>query len=194
MILQVHDELVFEVREQDQEAVAAVVKDVMENACEPTIKLSGSEYSSFLVFPPGLWETQIGECMRVRASTTCMCDRASTTSCHFTPHPIAPPLMPVLNHLPTHCVQCRWLSMWELARIGRLHTDQILRRKTPGRRTGERCFCKLQGAADVFCSSRGEFSTAERLSCGEFGEEIGKITCWFLLIYNIEIRNPSTGP
>jgi hypothetical protein len=79
MILQVHDELVFEVREQDQEAVAAVVKDVMEKACEPTIKLSGSEFSSFLVFPTGPWEAQIGECMRVRASTTCMGDRASTT-------------------------------------------------------------------------------------------------------------------
>ncbi len=56
MILQVHDELVFEVREQDQEAVAAVVKDVMENACEPAIQLSGSEYPSFLIFPPGPWK------------------------------------------------------------------------------------------------------------------------------------------
>lgn len=70
MILQVHDELVFEVREQDQEAVAAVVKDVMENACEPAIQLSGSEYPSFLIFPPGPWETHIGECMRVRACNT----------------------------------------------------------------------------------------------------------------------------
>jgi len=40
MILQVHDELVFEVREQDQDAVAAVVKRVMEHACDPTHKLS----------------------------------------------------------------------------------------------------------------------------------------------------------
>ena len=117
----------------------------------------------------------------------------SNTSCHFTPHPIAH-LTPVLNHLPTHFVQFRWLSMWDLARIGRLHTDQILRRKTPGKRTGKTCFCRLQSGADVFCSRRGEFSTAGRLSCGEFGEEIGQITCWFLLIYSIEIRNPSTGP
>ncbi len=51
MILQVHDELVFEVREQDQEAVAALVKEVMENACEPAIKLSGSEYSTLSHFP-----------------------------------------------------------------------------------------------------------------------------------------------
>ena len=42
-LLQVHDELVFEVREQDQDAVAAVVKRVMEHACEPTHKLSGSQ-------------------------------------------------------------------------------------------------------------------------------------------------------
>jgi DNA polymerase-1 len=40
MILQVHDELVFEVREADAEAVAAVVKRVMETACEPTHTLT----------------------------------------------------------------------------------------------------------------------------------------------------------
>jgi hypothetical protein len=42
MILQVHDELVFEVGVKDQEAVAALVKQVMENACEPAMKLSGA--------------------------------------------------------------------------------------------------------------------------------------------------------
>jgi len=36
MILQVHDELVFEVREADQDAVAKVIKEVMENACAHT--------------------------------------------------------------------------------------------------------------------------------------------------------------
>jgi hypothetical protein len=41
MIMQVHDELVFEVREKDAESVAAVVQRVMENACNPTLSLSG---------------------------------------------------------------------------------------------------------------------------------------------------------
>ena len=39
MLLQVHDELVFEVPEGQEEAAAAVIKQVMSNAAEPAIKL-----------------------------------------------------------------------------------------------------------------------------------------------------------
>ena len=40
MLLQVHDELVFEAREDEAERTAAVVKEVMEAACAPVLKLS----------------------------------------------------------------------------------------------------------------------------------------------------------
>ncbi len=40
MLLQVHDELVFEVAEEALEETVAVVRDVMENACKPTVDLS----------------------------------------------------------------------------------------------------------------------------------------------------------
>jgi DNA polymerase I len=40
MLLQVHDELVFEVPEADAEAAGAVIRRVMENAAEPALKLS----------------------------------------------------------------------------------------------------------------------------------------------------------
>ncbi|HEX9490710.1 MAG TPA: DNA polymerase I, partial [Stellaceae bacterium] len=40
MLLQVHDELVFEAREDEAEKTAAVVKEVMEAACAPVLKLS----------------------------------------------------------------------------------------------------------------------------------------------------------
>ena len=40
MLLQVHDELVFEVPEREVEATAALVKDVMENAPLPARALS----------------------------------------------------------------------------------------------------------------------------------------------------------
>ncbi|MEE4350647.1 MAG: DNA polymerase I [Pacificimonas sp.] len=39
MLLQVHDELVFEVAESDAEAIGAVVKRVMEEACAPVVEL-----------------------------------------------------------------------------------------------------------------------------------------------------------
>ncbi|PHS29081.1 MAG: DNA polymerase I [Robiginitomaculum sp.] len=40
MLLQVHDELVFEVREDQADALAALAGDIMENACAPTLELS----------------------------------------------------------------------------------------------------------------------------------------------------------
>jgi DNA polymerase-1 len=40
MLLQVHDELVFEVPEAEAEATAALVKDVMEGATAPVLTLS----------------------------------------------------------------------------------------------------------------------------------------------------------
>ncbi len=40
MLLQVHDELVFELPEGDVEAASAVIRDVMEGAAEPAVKLS----------------------------------------------------------------------------------------------------------------------------------------------------------
>jgi DNA polymerase-1 len=40
MLLQVHDELVFESPEEEAETTAAVVKEVMENACAPVVTLS----------------------------------------------------------------------------------------------------------------------------------------------------------
>jgi DNA polymerase-1 len=40
MLLQVHDELIFEVPDEQIEATIPVVRDVMENACEPSLKLS----------------------------------------------------------------------------------------------------------------------------------------------------------
>ena len=40
MLMQVHDELVFEVPEGDVEAASAVIRRVMENAAEPAVKLS----------------------------------------------------------------------------------------------------------------------------------------------------------
>ena len=39
MLLQVHDELVFEVPDGREEAAAAVIKQVMANAAEPAMKL-----------------------------------------------------------------------------------------------------------------------------------------------------------
>jgi DNA polymerase-1 len=40
MLLQVHDELVFELPEVDVEAASAVIRSVMENAAEPIVSLS----------------------------------------------------------------------------------------------------------------------------------------------------------
>lgn len=40
MLLQVHDELLFEVPDGEVEETAAIVKDVMENACAPVVELS----------------------------------------------------------------------------------------------------------------------------------------------------------
>src|SRR3546814_2802531 len=40
MLLQVHDELVFELPEGDIEAASGVIRQVMESAAEPAIKLS----------------------------------------------------------------------------------------------------------------------------------------------------------
>jgi DNA polymerase I len=40
MLMQVHDELVFEVREEDVERAGAVIRRVMEDAAEPAVKLS----------------------------------------------------------------------------------------------------------------------------------------------------------
>ena len=40
MLLQVHDELLFEVPEAELDATAEVVKEVMENACHPTLELT----------------------------------------------------------------------------------------------------------------------------------------------------------
>jgi DNA polymerase I len=40
MLMQVHDELVFEVREEDVERAGAVIRRVMEGAAEPAVKLS----------------------------------------------------------------------------------------------------------------------------------------------------------
>jgi DNA polymerase I len=40
MLLQVHDELIFEVRDNEIEATKAVVKDVMEKSPEPAVKLA----------------------------------------------------------------------------------------------------------------------------------------------------------
>ncbi|WP_417452465.1 DNA polymerase I [Kiloniella sp.] len=40
MLLQVHDELIFEVPEAEVEATSEVVRSVMENACDPVLKLS----------------------------------------------------------------------------------------------------------------------------------------------------------
>jgi DNA polymerase-1 len=39
MLLQVHDELIFEVPENEVEKTTELVKQAMENACEPIIKL-----------------------------------------------------------------------------------------------------------------------------------------------------------
>jgi DNA polymerase I len=40
MLLQVHDELVFEAPEDEAERGSAVIKHVMESACVPVLKLS----------------------------------------------------------------------------------------------------------------------------------------------------------
>jgi DNA polymerase-1 len=40
MLLQVHDELVFELPEADVDAAGAVIRDVMASAAEPAVKLS----------------------------------------------------------------------------------------------------------------------------------------------------------
>ncbi|TAJ73039.1 MAG: hypothetical protein EPO45_19505, partial [Sphingobium sp.] len=40
MLLQVHDELVFELPEGDVDAASAVIRRVMESAAEPIVKLS----------------------------------------------------------------------------------------------------------------------------------------------------------
>ncbi len=40
MLLQVHDELIFEVPEEESQKTMAVVKDVMENATMPVLSLS----------------------------------------------------------------------------------------------------------------------------------------------------------
>jgi DNA polymerase-1 len=40
MLLQVHDELLFEVPEAELEETTSVVKAVMENACAPVLELS----------------------------------------------------------------------------------------------------------------------------------------------------------
>jgi len=40
MLLQVHDELIFEVPDAQVDATLPVIRDVMENACDPVLKLS----------------------------------------------------------------------------------------------------------------------------------------------------------
>jgi DNA polymerase-1 len=40
MLMQVHDELVFEVPAEDAEAAGHVIRQVMESAAEPAVKLS----------------------------------------------------------------------------------------------------------------------------------------------------------
>jgi DNA polymerase-1 len=40
MLLQVHDELVFELPERDIEAAGAVIRDVMASAAEPAVALT----------------------------------------------------------------------------------------------------------------------------------------------------------
>jgi DNA polymerase-1 len=40
MLLQVHDELLFEVPEAELEETTGVVKEVMENACAPVLELT----------------------------------------------------------------------------------------------------------------------------------------------------------
>jgi DNA polymerase I len=40
MLMQVHDELVFEVLEDEVERAGAVIRDVMEHAAEPAVKLT----------------------------------------------------------------------------------------------------------------------------------------------------------
>ena len=40
MILQVHDELIFEVQEEDLESASKEISLIMANACEPSVKLS----------------------------------------------------------------------------------------------------------------------------------------------------------
>jgi DNA polymerase-1 len=40
MLLQVHDELLLEVPEKEVEKTSAVVREVMETACLPTVELS----------------------------------------------------------------------------------------------------------------------------------------------------------
>ncbi len=40
MLLQVHDELIFEVPEDQVDATIPVIRDVMENACDPVLQLS----------------------------------------------------------------------------------------------------------------------------------------------------------
>jgi DNA polymerase-1 len=40
MLMQVHDELVFEVPESDVERASSVIRDVMERAAEPAVTLS----------------------------------------------------------------------------------------------------------------------------------------------------------
>jgi DNA polymerase-1 len=40
MLLQVHDELLFEVPDKQIEETTAVIREVMETACDPVLKLS----------------------------------------------------------------------------------------------------------------------------------------------------------
>ena len=40
MLLQVHDELLFEVADDDAKALIPIARDVMENAADPAVKLS----------------------------------------------------------------------------------------------------------------------------------------------------------
>ena len=40
MLLQVHDELIFEASEDSIEEIIPIIKSVMENACEPSVKLT----------------------------------------------------------------------------------------------------------------------------------------------------------
>jgi DNA polymerase-1 len=40
MLLQVHDELLFDVPNEELEQTSALVREVMENACRPTLELS----------------------------------------------------------------------------------------------------------------------------------------------------------